>query len=118
MEARSSTAKRQSFRPTDDGRRGAGRCFPAISRGQSSQFAYLDIGAEAADLNMEKLKVGIAGYGIVGRRRKSVIDARPDMEVVAVCDRAFERDGISGALKHHCDFRDLLQNKLDILFVC
>ena len=41
------------------------------------------------------LKVGIAGYGVVGRRRHGVIRARDDMKVVAVCDRTFEADGES-----------------------
>lgn len=67
---------------------------------------------------MAKLKVGIAGYGIVGRRRQAVIDVRADMEVVAVCDRSFKEDGVTNGLPHYRDYRDLLKEKLDILFVC
>jgi len=67
---------------------------------------------------MAKLKVGIAGYGIVGRRRKAVIDSRSDMEVVAVCDRSFQEDGIADGLPHYRDYRDLLKEKLEVLFVC
>ena len=40
------------------------------------------------------LKVGIAGYGIVGKRRRACIDAHPDLELVSVCDRSFEDSGI------------------------
>jgi hypothetical protein len=35
-----------------------------------------------------KLRVGIAGYGVVGQRRRQFIDAHPDLVTVAVCDRA------------------------------
>jgi predicted dehydrogenase len=67
---------------------------------------------------MTKLKVGIAGYGIVGRRRKAVMDARTDMEVVAVCDQTFKDDGVADGLRHYRRYQDLLKEKLDILFVC
>ena len=36
-----------------------------------------------------KLKVGIAGYGIVGERRRQNIDNNAHMETVAVCDQNF-----------------------------
>jgi len=39
------------------------------------------------------LKVGIAGYGIVGKRRRQVIDEREDMRVVAVCDQTLDGEG-------------------------
>jgi|TARA_Y100000031_G_scaffold94680_1_gene104034 NAD(P)-dependent dehydrogenase (short-subunit alcohol dehydrogenase family) len=34
-----------------------------------------------------KLRVGIAGYGVVGKRRHFYIDQNPNMKVVAVCDK-------------------------------
>ena len=45
---------------------------------------------------MNKLRDGIAGYGIVGKRRKKCIDQHPDMELIAVCDRIFSSDAING----------------------
>ncbi|NBO72116.1 gfo/Idh/MocA family oxidoreductase, partial [bacterium] len=36
---------------------------------------------------MSKLKVGIAGYGIVGRRRHLYINEHPYLEVTAVCEQ-------------------------------
>ena len=42
---------------------------------------------------MSQLKVGIAGYGVVGKRRKDCVDRNPHMQVVAVCDRFFDSDG-------------------------
>jgi glyceraldehyde-3-phosphate dehydrogenase/erythrose-4-phosphate dehydrogenase len=37
------------------------------------------------------LKVGIAGYGVVGRRRRQFIDQHPKLQTVAVCDIKFEK---------------------------
>lgn len=67
---------------------------------------------------MAKLKVGIAGFGVVGRRRKACIDARPDMEVVAVCDQSFKETGSVRGLRQYCSYEELLCEKLDVLFVC
>ena len=36
-----------------------------------------------------RLRVGIAGYGVVGKRRRHFIDKHPQLELVAVCDRMF-----------------------------
>lgn len=66
---------------------------------------------------MDKLKVGIAGYGIVGKRRHQYIDEHPNMEVVAVCDQNLE--GVDNQ-KLQCfrNYEELLQYPLDIVFVC
>lgn len=68
---------------------------------------------------MTKLKVGIAGYGIVGKRRRACIDRNPYTELVAVCDRSFEGNGVlTDDVRHYADYRNLLQEKLDVLIVC
>ena len=36
------------------------------------------------------LKVGIAGFGVVGKRRKQFIEEHPNLELIAVCDKNFE----------------------------
>lgn len=68
---------------------------------------------------MEQLRVGIAGFGVVGKRRRHFIDHNPHLKVVAVCDRTFLTNGRSedGILqfKH---YKELLEEKLDVLFVC
>ena len=38
---------------------------------------------------MKKFKVGIIGFGIVGKRRKYYIDRHENLEVKAVCDVRF-----------------------------
>jgi predicted dehydrogenase len=70
---------------------------------------------------MNKLRVGIAGYGIVGKRRHLYIDEHPSMEVVAVCDQNYSHDSIDkNGIHSYTNFERLLQgdHKLDILFVC
>lgn len=66
----------------------------------------------------DKLRVGIAGFGVVGRRRKACVDAHPNMEVVAVCDRIFPDAGIIDGLQHYRHYEELLKEDLDVLFVC
>ena len=66
-----------------------------------------------------KLRVGIAGYGVVGKRRRDFIDAHPSLATVAVCDRSFASaakldDGIAA----FPDYRSLAAQELDALFVC
>jgi predicted dehydrogenase len=65
-----------------------------------------------------KLRVGIAGYGIVGNRRRCYIDANSFMQTVAICDQKFTATSkpIDGARCFH-DYRDLLKQDLDVLFV-
>ena len=66
------------------------------------------------------LKVGIAGYGVVGRRRREYIDLHPDLTTVAVCDTYFEGDGIlDDGLRRYAVPADMITNEdLDVLFVC
>lgn len=70
-------------------------------------------------MNSDRLKVGIAGYGIVGKRRREVIDARDDMMTVAVCDRTLGNKGVfDDGVRYFADYRELLEDELDVLFVC
>lgn len=65
------------------------------------------------------LKVGIAGYGVVGKRRRQFIDLHPGLKTVAVCDRNFTGEGVlPDGVRFHSDYRQLLNEDLDILFVC
>lgn len=68
---------------------------------------------------MSELKVGIAGYGVVGKRRKACIDRNPNMRVVAVCDRFFNGSGaLEDGIRYHQDYESLLGEDLDVLIVC
>ena len=71
--------------------------------------------------NMKALRVGIAGYGVVGKRRHACIDRHPDLKVVAVCDRTFsEEKTLEGEhmVRRYKDYHRLIKEDLDILLVC
>ncbi len=66
----------------------------------------------------QKLKVGIAGYGVVGQRRRKFIDLHPHMAVVAVCDQNYKHSGtFEDGVRFFPDYHSLIREKLDILFV-
>jgi predicted dehydrogenase len=68
---------------------------------------------------MNRLKVGIAGYGIVGKRRRECVDRNPHMHLVAVCDRVFDGEGtFPDGVHYYPDYRRLLDENLDVLIVC
>lgn len=69
--------------------------------------------ATAATLN-----VGIAGYGVVGQRRRHVIDQHPRLRTVAVCDQRFERvETLPDGVRCFPAYDQLLDEPLDVLFV-
>lgn len=68
---------------------------------------------------MRKIRVGIAGYGIVGRRRQACVLKNPHLEMVAVCDRSFSSQGkFPDGTRYYANYQDLLGEELDVLFVC
>tara|TARA_B110001469_G_scaffold127756_1_gene150278 strand:- start:1029 stop:2069 length:1041 start_codon:yes stop_codon:yes gene_type:complete len=68
---------------------------------------------------MSKLKVGIAGYGIVGKRRRGCVEGNPNLELAAVCDKSFISDGtFADGINYYKNYNDLLNQPLDIVIVC
>lgn len=66
-----------------------------------------------------RLRVGIAGYGIVGKRRRQFIDIHSNLKTVAVCDQNFTSPEIMpDGVKAFSTYDQLLKEELDILFVC
>lgn len=66
----------------------------------------------------KKLKVGIAGYGLVGMRRREFIDENLLFKTTAVCDQKFGGSGIlPDGVKFFSHYTDLLKEELDALFV-
>ncbi len=64
------------------------------------------------------LKVGIAGYGVVGKRRRNVIDAHPSLELAAVSDQTLDGDGVfDDGVRYFDDYKTLLNLDFDVLFV-
>ena len=67
----------------------------------------------------KKLRVAIAGYGVVGKRRRQFIDQHPGLETVAVCDRTLDGEGaFDDGVGYHTHYKALLDENLDALFVC
>lgn len=68
---------------------------------------------------MHELRVGIAGFGVVGKRRKDCVDRHAKLRLVAVCDRKFEGEGqLPDGVNYYQTYERLLRQKLDILIVC
>ena len=66
-----------------------------------------------------KINVGIAGYGIVGKRRGDCINKNQHMNLVAVCDRNYETTGeFDDGVYYYPYYNDLLNHGIDALFVC
>ena len=68
--------------------------------------------------NKEKLRVGIAGYGVVGKRRHQFIDQHPNLKTVAVCDQKFTKRGFfPEGVCYLSSYQELLEENLDMLFI-
>ncbi len=71
---------------------------------------------------MEKgvLRIGIAGFGIIGKRRYHYINQLKDMKVVSVCDKVKPNSSeLKENIKFYTDYRLMFMNEsLDALFVC
>jgi predicted dehydrogenase len=64
------------------------------------------------------LRIGIAGYGVVGTRRRQIIDEHPRMRTVAVCDRRFAQAGaMPDGVQCFPHYQAMLEVPLDALFV-
>ena len=68
---------------------------------------------------MSQLRVGIAGFGVVGKRRKACVERNAHLRVVAVCDRSFADEGtFECGVRYYRTYDRLLGEELDILIVC
>ena len=69
---------------------------------------------------MKRLAVGIAGYGVIGKKRQHFIDLNPNLITVSVCDSKIEQMNIQNSnLQTFNNVDEMLQKvHLDILFVC
>lgn len=71
-------------------------------------------------MNIKKniYRVGIAGYGVVGKRRREFIDKNKFLQTVAVCDRNYKKPGFfADGVRYYSNYMQLLEEDLDILFV-
>ena len=65
------------------------------------------------------LRVGIAGYGIVGKTRHRVLSQHEAFDVVAISDINFKKNPTDlDNINTYCDYKDLINTEdLDVLFV-
>jgi predicted dehydrogenase len=90
-------------------------------RGQATNRRNISDGKGYPPLPVSEgvLRVGIAGFGMVGNVRRRVVDTHPNMQVVAVCDQIFSEPQLSepDGLRCWTTFEQLLEESLDVLFV-
>ncbi len=69
---------------------------------------------------MDKLKVAIAGFGIVGKRRFQYIKEHPSLNVTAICEQnSFKKSLEYSEINCYKNYKDLLsQEDLDVIFIC
>lgn len=63
------------------------------------------------------LKVGIIGFGKVGKLRSKCVQSCPHLELIGICDNDAEALHNCG-VKHYYDYKQLLDQQPDIVFVC
>jgi len=69
-------------------------------------------------MKRKKLNVGIAGYGVVGKRRHKFIDQHPALRTIAICDaNSSELKQANDGIRCYQNYRQLLKEPIDILFV-
>lgn len=71
-------------------------------------------------MNTQKeIRVGIAGYGVVGQRRRTCVDSLPNAKLVAVCDQKFcNARELDKSIKCFIGYEELLAQELDAVIVC
>ena len=74
--------------------------------------------ASAVQRVPDPLKVGIVGLGKVGMVRSRCVQEHPNLALQAVCDVDPERANAFPGLRFYTDFRQLVEDELDIVFVC
>ena len=70
---------------------------------------------------MEKIRIGIVGYGNIGRGVEQSIKRNDDMELKAVFTRR-DPAGVSiqteGAVVKHFDDMEAMKNEIDVMILC
>ena len=63
------------------------------------------------------LKIGIAGYGVVGKKRKKILNNIPGLKVLAISDKNPKNRIKSKNIKFFNNYKKLFKEDLDIIFV-
>ncbi len=68
----------------------------------------------------KKYNVGIAGFGVVGKRRYKILKKKKNINITSICDKNFKNKIIlRNNIQYFNDYNELIEKaNLDILFVC
>ncbi len=67
----------------------------------------------------KKIKIAIAGYGVVGKLRHKSINKNKDFDLIAVCDRKFKKNGVfSNGIQYYRYYKELLELDIDAIIIC
>jgi len=65
-----------------------------------------------------KLRVGIIGYGVVGKKRRVFIDDNPNFETICVSDISFNSNGtFPDGVKYYSNYNNVFDQDIDVIFV-
>lgn len=68
---------------------------------------------------MNKIKIGIIGYGVVGQRRKLSIDKCNKFQLTAISDIDYKKNPNIPKVKFYISYVDLIKSKsVDAVFIC
>ena len=72
------------------------------------------------NLKNRKYKVGIAGFGVVGKRRFQILRKKRNIHIISICDKTFNfKTKTKNNVQYFNNFSDLIiKTDIDILFVC
>ena len=63
------------------------------------------------------LKIGIAGYGVVGKLRRKILDNISGVKIVAISDKNPKYKILSKNIKFFNNYKKLINENLDVIFV-
>ena len=68
---------------------------------------------------MQNLRIGIAGYGIVGKRRHKSLLKIKNIKVVAICDKKIKNERINrSGIKLLKNYKKLFLENIDAIIIC
>ena len=66
-----------------------------------------------------RIKTGIIGCGVVGKKRKKYIIENPNFELSAISDITYKKNFLKrGGIKYYKNYQDIFDNDLDAIFIC
>ncbi len=67
---------------------------------------------------MSKIRIGIVGYGNLGRGAEASVQLQPDMELVAVFSRRNDLRTVSGIPAYTMNQMKDFKGKIDVMILC